>query len=247
VGFLFVVELSIMATRIYKNQIISLFNGKELEIIPLKIKYLREFMEVFENIKEAKGDDESIAVLVECVRICMKQYCPEISSTTKDIEDNFDMPTIYKILDSSAGIKINQKSDEPVKDQAEKSGETWETLDLAKLEAEVFLLGIWKDYQELETYLSMPELMVTLEVIRELDYSEKKFLAAIQGVDLDGDKNQNKGQKEWEDMKARVFSGGKATDSNDVLALQGVNAQKAGFGIGMGLDYGDERDPSVMK
>ncbi len=241
------VELSIMATRIYKNQIISLFNGKELEIIPLKIKYLREFMEVFENIKEAKGDDESIAVLVDCVRICMKQYCPEISSTAKDIEDNFDMPTIYKILDSSAGIKINQKSDEPVKDQAEKSGETWETLDLAKLEAEVFLLGIWKDYQELETYLSMPELMVTLEVIRELDYSEKKFLAAIQGVDLDGDKNQNKGQKEWEDMKARVFSGGKAIDSNDVLALQGVNAQKAGFGIGMGLDYGDERDPSVMK
>ena len=246
-GFLFVVELSIMATRIYKNQIISLFNGKELEIIPLKIKYLREFMEVFENIKEAKTDDESIAVLVECVRICMKQYCPEISSTTKDVEDNFDMPTIYKILDSSAGIKINQKSEEPVKDQAGKSGETWETLDLAKLEAEVFLLGIWKDYQELETSLSMPEIMATLEVLRELDYSEKKFLAAIQGVDLDGEKNENKGQKEWEDMKARVFSGGKATDSNDVLALQGVTAQKAGFGIGMGLDYGDERDPSVMK
>ncbi len=246
-GFLFVVELSIMATRIYKNQIISLFNGKELEIIPLKIRYLREFMEVFENIKEAKSDDESIAVLVECVRICMKQYCPEISSTVKDVEDNFDMPTIYKILDSSAGIKINQKSEDPVKNQAEKSGETWETLDLAKLEAEVFLLGIWKDYQELETSLSMPELMATLEVLRELDYSEKKFLAAIQGVDLDGDKNENKGQKEWEDMKARVFSGGKATDSNDVLALQGVNAQKAGFGIGMGLDYGDERDPSLMK
>ena len=236
-----------MATRIYKNQIISLFNGKELEIIPLKIRYLREFMEVFENIKEAKSDDESIAVLVECVRICMKQYCPEISSTTKDVEDNFDMPTIYKILDSSAGIKINQKSEEPVKDQAGKSGETWETLDLAKLEAEVFLLGIWKDYQELETSLSMPELMATLEVLRELDYSEKKFLAAIQGVDLDGETSKDKGQKEWEDMKARVFSGGKATDSNDVLALQGVNAQKAGFGIGMGLDYGDERDLSVMK
>jgi hypothetical protein len=149
------------------------------------------------------------------------------------------MPTIYKILDSSAGIKINQKSDEPVKDQAEKSGETWETLDLAKLEAEVFLLGIWKDYQELETYLSMPELMVTLEVIRELDYSEKKFLAAIQGVDLDGDKNQNKGQKEWEDMKARVFSGGATNDSKDILALQGENARKAGFGIGNGLDYED--------
>jgi hypothetical protein len=156
------------------------------------------------------------------------------------IEDNFDMPTIYKILDTSAGININGKSEEPVKNQAEKSGETWETLDLAKLEAEVFLLGIWKDYQELETCMSMPELMVTLEVVRELDYTEKKFLAAIQGVDLDGDKN--KGQKEWEDMKARVFSGGQTGDSNDVLALQGVNAQKAGFGIGQGLDYEDLRN-----
>jgi len=234
------VELSIMATKIYKNQTIFLFNGKELEIIPLKIRYLREFMEVFKNIKQAKNDDESIAVLVECVRICMKQYYPEISSNTADIEDNFDMPTIYKILDTSAGININEKLDEPVKDQAEKSGETWETLDLAKLEAEVFLLGIWKDYQELETCMSMPELMVTLEVVRELDYTEKKFLAAIQGVDLDGDKN--KGQKEWEDMKARVFSGGQTGDSDDVLALQGVNAQKAGFGIGQGLDYEDLRN-----
>jgi hypothetical protein len=234
------VELSIMATKIYKNQTIFLFNGKELEIIPLKIRYLREFMEVFKNIKQAKNDDESIAVLVECVRICMKQYCPEISSSTEDIEDNFDMPTIYKILDTSAGINISTKSEEPVKNQAEKSGETWETLDLAKLEAEVFLLGIWKDYQELETCMSMPELMVTLEVVRELDYTEKKFLAAIQGVDLDGDKN--KGQKEWEDMKARVFSGGQTSDSNDVLALQGVNAQKAGFGIGHGLDYEDLRN-----
>jgi hypothetical protein len=40
-------------------------------------------------------------------------------------------------------------------------------------------------------------------------------------------------------MKARVFSKGKAENSKDVLALQGINAQKAGFGIGMGLDYED--------
>jgi hypothetical protein len=85
----------------------------------------------------------------------------------------------------------------------------------------------------------MPELMATLEVIRELDYTEKKFLAAIQGVDLDKESNKDKGQREWEDMKARVFSKGKTVDGNDILALQGPNAQKAGFGIGMGLDYED--------
>ena len=230
-----------MATTIYNSQIIHLFDGTELEIIPLKIKYLREFMDTFKNIKNTKGDDEAIAVLVECVRVCMKQYYPQISGTVEQIEENIDMPTIYKVLDASAGIRINKKSQEPVKDQALDSGQTWEDLDLAKLESEVFLLGIWKDYQELEKSLSMPELMATLEVSRELDYTEKKFLAAIQGVDLDGESNKNRGQKEWEDMKARVFSGGQTNDSNDVLSLQGPNAQKIGFGIGQGLDYEDLR------
>ena len=228
-----------MATTIYKSDIVYLFDGTELEIIPLKIKYLREFMLTFNNIKNTKNDDDAIGVLIECVRICMKQYYPKISGTVKNVEDSIDMPTVYKVLDAAAGIKINKKLEEPVKDQAIGSGQTWETLDLAKLEAEVFLLGIWKDYQELETSLSMPELMATLEVIRELDYTEKKFLAAIQGVDLDKESNKDKGQKEWEDMKARVFSKGKTIDGNDILALQGPNAQKAGFGIGMGLDYED--------
>ena len=228
-----------MATTIYNSQIIHLFDGTELEIIPLKIKYLREFMDVFENIKETKNDDEAIAVLVECVRVCMKQYYPQISNTIEQVEDNIDMPTIYKILDTSAGIRINKKSQEPVKDQAIDSGQTWESLDLAKLESEVFLLGIWKDYQELEKSLSMPELMATIEVSRELDYTEKKFLAAIQGVDLDAQSGESKGQKEWEDLKARVFSGGQTSDSNDILSFQGPKAQKAGFGINMGLDYED--------
>lgn len=226
-----------MATKVYKTENVHLFNGTELEISPLKIKYLREFMVAFDDIKNAKNDDEAIGTLVECVRVCMKQYCPDISKTVEDVEDNVDMPTIYKILDISAGIKINKKSEEPVKNQAEKSGETWDTLDLAKLESEVFLLGIWKDYDELERSLSMSELMITLEAVRDLDYSEKKFLAAMQGVDLDAESGKDRGQKEWEDMKARVFSGGQTGDSNDVLSLQGINAQKAGFGIGMGLDY----------
>jgi opacity protein-like surface antigen len=69
-------------------------------------------------------------------------------------------------------------------------------------------------------------------------------LAAIQGVDLEGE--QDKGQKQWEDMKARVFSQGQTNDSNDILSFQGPKASSAGFGINMGLDYEDARDPSVM-
>ncbi len=225
-----------MATTVYNSDFITLVNNKRIEITPLKIKYLREFMVAFDEIKGAQTDDQSIVVLVECARICMKQYCPEISSTTLDVENNLDLPTIYKVLEVAAGIKINKSSEEPVKEQAEK-GNTWADLDLAKLEAEVFLLGIWKDYQELELSLSMPELMATLDISRDLDYQEKKFLAAIQGVDLDAESGKKRGQQEWEDMKARVFSGGQTSDSNDVLSLQGPKAKQLGFGIGMGLDY----------
>jgi translation initiation factor 1 (eIF-1/SUI1) len=163
----------------------------------------------------------------------MKQYKPEIATSIEEFEEHIDLKQIYKLLDLAAGIKINQDSEEPVKEQAEKGGETWENLDLAKLESEVFLLGIWKDYEELEKSLSMPELTSILNIKREEDYAQKKFLAAMQGVDLDKGNKTNA----WEDLKARVFSKGQATDGNDIVALQGQNAQKAGFGIGMGLSY----------
>ena len=85
----------------------------------------------------------------------------------------------------------------------------------------------------------MPELFAILEASRESKNREHKFFAAIQGIDLDKTSGSSKGQKEWEDLKSRVFSGGQATDSDDILSLQGQNAAKAGFGIGAGLEYVD--------
>jgi hypothetical protein len=142
------------------------------------------------------------------------------------------------LLDLSAGIKLKgkeQTEDTPQK-QVSDNPPTWESMDLAALESEVFLLGIWKDYEELEASLSLPELMSTLNAKREADYNEKKFFAAIQGVDLDA----QSGKKEddpWQKIKAKVFSGGATDNPDDILALQGQNAQKAGFGLGMGLAY----------
>jgi hypothetical protein len=222
-----------MATTIYTSGFISTIDGVELYITPLKIKYMREFMVKFQDVKASRSDDEAITALAECSLITMRQYCPEIK-TMEEFEDSFDLPTIYELLKLSTGINIKPDKEESVKEQATESGSSWEELDLAKLESEVFLLGIWKDYEDLETSLSMPELVVTLEARRELDYSEKKFLAAMQGVDLD----EKSGKKNaWEEMKARVFSGGQATDANDIMAYQGPNAARAGFGIGNGLSY----------
>jgi hypothetical protein len=111
----------------------------------------------------------------------------------------------------------------------------------------LFLLGNWTDYEELENSLSMPELTSLLVSKREKEYEEKKFLAAIQGIDLDKNSSSSRGQKEWEDMKARVFSKGTSQDSNDVVSLQGANAAKAGFGIGAGLEYISINDKKIPK
>ena len=228
-----------MATEIYESATVELIDGTELYITPLKLKHLREFMKVFQNVKVAKNDIEAISALAECARVCMKQFYPSIK-TIDDLEDNVDLPTIYKILDISAGIKIDgsdEEEEESVKDQAVESGSTWEDLDLAKLESEVFLLGIWKDFEELESSISMPELVSILNIKRDLDYEEKRFFAGIQGVDLDKENGGKSGQDIWEEKKAKFFSGGATGDPNDIVSYQGPNAAKAGFGIGMGLGY----------
>jgi hypothetical protein len=228
-----------MPTKVYESTTIELIDGTELYITPLKIKYLKQFMDVFDKMKDAKDEDGVISVLCECVAITMKQFCP-IIKTAEDVEDAMDLKTVYKILDISANIKIDndKKEEQPILEQAESSAHNWDNLDLAKLESELFLLGIWKDYEELETSLSMPELLITLNTKRDLDHQEKKFLAALQGADLDAEDPQSNA---WEDMKARVASGGKAQSANDIIAYQGEMAKQHGFGIGMGLEYEDLR------
>ena len=170
----------------------------------------------------------------------MKQFYPDIN-TLELVEDSFDVKNIYKIIDVAGGIRMQGKEDddESIKEKTSSKGSSWEELDLAKLEAEVFEFGVWKNFEELELSLSMSELLLLLESKRELDYQEKKFLAAIQGVDLDKETGKSDGQDAWEKMKAKVFSGGKTSDPNDITSFQGVKAQKAGFGVGMGLGYVD--------
>lgn len=82
----------------------------------------------------------------------------------------------------------------------------------------------------------MPELIITLEAKNKADYEDKKFLASLQGIDLEGENSSN-GQNKWEEMKTKFLSGGATSNSNDIISLQGKAAAQAGFGIGMGLDY----------
>jgi hypothetical protein len=221
-----------MAKKVYNSGEIFDINGYVINAVPLKIKNMRPFMDIFSKLSDAQDEDESLDYVISCAFIALEQYAPGKYPTKNDVESMFDLKTIYKILEYAAEIKA-EKPEGTSKSQTE--GDTWETLDLPALEAEAFLTGIWKNFEELESSLSMPELTLLLSTKRDLEYQQKKFDAAMQGVDLDEGNKSNA----WEEMKARVFSGGKTDNGNDILALQGANAAKAGFGIGMGLDYED--------
>jgi hypothetical protein len=233
-----------MATSVHKTAIVETMDGTSILVAPLKIKYLREFMDSFNFMKDAPNDSIALTFMSDCVRVAMQQLYPSIS-TVSQVEDMFDLSTMRTILHISAGISVDPE-EEDLAEQAksDKEGNSWETFDLVALEAEVFSLGIWKDFDDLEQSLSLQELTAILEAKRERDYEDKKFAAALQGVDLDEQSGKKKEEDPWEAMKARVFSGGKANDSNDILAYQGQNANKAGFGIGMGLGYEDLRQKS---
>lgn len=229
-----------MATKIYETGTLELLDGKTLYMTPLKLKYYREFMDV---ILEATKDNNRIDIdngLTECGLICMKQYYPEIK-TKEQLEDVADIQMIYEMMKFGGGVSLDRDSEE--KEQSAKDTEerenSWQNIDLAKIESEVFLLGIYKDYEELESSLSLQELLSIVNMRRDLDYEEKKFLASIQGIDIE--KGNKKSVDPWEAMKARVFSKGQTSDPNDITSFQGPKAAKVGFGVGMGIDYVDMR------
>jgi inhibitor of KinA sporulation pathway (predicted exonuclease) len=97
-----------MATTVDEATKLTLIDGTEISVRPLKISLLREFLKKFEEIaKVADDNDKSMSALMECVQIAMKQYKPEIAGDLKALEDNIDLPTVYKVVEAASGIKIN--------------------------------------------------------------------------------------------------------------------------------------------
>lgn len=100
-----------MATVVHETKQITLIDGTNLNVRPLKISLLREFMKKFEGLAEVADDNvKSMDVLMECVLIAMKQYGPEIASDVKSLEENIDLPTVYKIIEEASGINMTDAS-----------------------------------------------------------------------------------------------------------------------------------------
>lgn len=96
-----------MATTVDEASEIVLVDGTKIAVRPLKISLLRDFMKKFEGIaKVADDNDKSMDLLIECVQIAMRQYKPEIADDLKALEDNIDLPTVYKVVEAASGVKM---------------------------------------------------------------------------------------------------------------------------------------------
>lgn len=89
------------------------------------------------------------------------------------------------------------------------------------------MLGIWKNFEEIEENLTIAELEKLLEVKRDQDWQNKKFSAALKGIDLDepGDKEA----PTFDDIKRRAEA-----------KVKGVSADALEFAeIGIGIEGDD--------
>jgi inhibitor of KinA sporulation pathway (predicted exonuclease) len=91
-----------------KEQTVTLIDGTVLNVRPLKISLLRDFMKKFEGIaKVAEDNGKSMDLLMECVQIAMQQYKPELAADKAALEENLDLPTVYKIVEEASGINMS--------------------------------------------------------------------------------------------------------------------------------------------
>ena len=97
-----------MAT-VNEEKELTLIDGTKLSVRPLKISLLRPFMKKFEGIANVANDnDKSMNLLMECVQIAMQQYNPELAKDVKALEENIDLPTVYKIVEEASGVKLGE-------------------------------------------------------------------------------------------------------------------------------------------
>jgi hypothetical protein len=100
-----------MATTVHEPKEIVLIDGTKIKVRPLKISLLRPFMKKFEGIAAVADDNEkSMTLLMECVAIAMQQYKPELAEDLTALEENLDLPTVYKIVEEASGIKLTDAS-----------------------------------------------------------------------------------------------------------------------------------------
>lgn len=101
-----------MTENVNEAKTLKLLDGTEIEVRALKISLLRPFMKKFAGVAAVADDnDKSLDILLECVKIAMKQYKPELADDAVKLEEILDLPTVYKIVEAASGINLGEVTD----------------------------------------------------------------------------------------------------------------------------------------
>lgn len=113
-----------MASKVYKEEEITLQDGTEVVLRPLPIGPLRRFMDAWNKFSEIKEESEGFDVFTNCAGIALekdfKGQFDSLKATEEDkkkgaylseeyknyLEDVLDLDTIYKILEVCGGLNL---------------------------------------------------------------------------------------------------------------------------------------------
>ncbi len=96
-----------MATKVTETLQLELQNGEVVEIKSLSIKKLRKFMEVVKELEKAENDSDNINIMIKAAAIAVEASNAELAADLDRLEDELDVPTIWKILEVAGGVKLN--------------------------------------------------------------------------------------------------------------------------------------------
>lgn len=111
-----------MTTRVYTIEEIELQDWeKPVRVHPLTIKKFRKLADILQQLtpteedKKKKGfkNKEFLDVMLEATAFAMETFEPELG-TVAALEEHVDMPTMERILDIAAGVKLNDPNQQAV-------------------------------------------------------------------------------------------------------------------------------------
>lgn len=109
-----------MAKTVYDSVDITLQDGKQVTLVPLAIGRLRKFMKAWQEFANIETEDDAFDIYINCCGIALeKDFKDQFDNECLDaetvltegyreyLEDVLDMDTIYKVLEVTGGLKLN--------------------------------------------------------------------------------------------------------------------------------------------
>lgn len=100
-----------MATTVYTTEEVELQDGQVLTLRPLNIKNLRKFHAIIAKLETAVDELEGLSITLDAAAVCVRDqgdfWNSEEDTHTELMEEVFDVPTMYKVIEVCGGIKMN--------------------------------------------------------------------------------------------------------------------------------------------